>query len=197
MVLESTMLSMRRPSNQAYEALHHTFWNKNKEHTPGGTFPMLEGNSANILEDKDDLVALRRPPEEDHLTKILRRYFSIFFSARKPGVNGRVGYISEPKIQVFVGAVNILLAAAFLFGAIYNLYYVQDPRKTLGLITGYTVAFALSIGLITSARRAEIFGACAAYAAVLVVFVSGNLGNNANGATTCCTQQSGSPTPTP
>ena len=190
MILESTMLAMKRPSNQAYEALHNTFWNKSKERTRDGTFPMLEGNSANILEDKDDLVALRRPPEEDYLTKTLRKHFPVFFPARKPGVHGRVGYISEQKIQVFVGAVNILLAAAFLFGAIYNLYYVQDPHKTLGLITGYTVAFALSIGLITSARRAEIFGACAAYAAVLVVFVSGNLGNNTNGAA-CCPQQNG------
>ena len=31
-------------------------------------------------------------------------------------------------------------------------------------------------GLLTSARRAEVFGATAAYAAVLVVYVSGSLG---------------------
>ena len=52
----------------------------------------------------------------------------------------------------------------------------RNPVK-LGLIAGYTVAFAMTIGLVTNARRAEIFGACAAYAAVLVVFVSGNLAN--------------------
>lgn len=74
--------------------------------------------------------------------------------------------------------VNIVLAAAFLFGAIYNLYYVQRDHIKLGLIAGYTVAFAIAIGLVTNAKRSEIFGACAAYAAVLVVFVSGNLGNN-------------------
>ena len=74
--------------------------------------------------------------------------------------------------------VNIVLAAAFLFGAIYNLYYVQRDQVKLGLIAGYTVAFAMAIGLVTNAKRSEIFGACAAYAAVLVVFVSGNLRNN-------------------
>ena len=80
-----------------------------------------------------------------------------------------------------VGVINILLAAAFLFGAIYNLYYVQCDHTKLGLIAGYTVAFAMAIGLVTKATRSEIFGSCAAYAAVLVVFVSGNLGNDGGG----------------
>lgn len=181
MVLESTMLSLQRPSNQAYKALYNTFWNKNEDDPSNSSFPTLEGASAEVLENKNDLVALHRMADEDRLTKMLRKHFAIFFRARQPGIHGHVGYISDEKIQVFVGAVNILLAAAFLFGAIYNLYYVQDPNKTLGLITGYTTAFALSVGLLTNARRAEIFGACAAYAAVLVVFVSGNLGNTSTG----------------
>jgi hypothetical protein len=63
-----------------------------------------------------------------------------------------------------------------LFGAIFNLFYVANEERRLGLIAGYTVAFALCVGLLTNARRSEIFAACAAYSAVLVVFVSGNLG---------------------
>ena len=77
-----------------------------------------------------------------------------------------------------MAAINILLAAVLLFGAVYNLYYVKNEKGRLGLIDGYTVAFALCVGLLTNARRSEVFGACAAYAAVLVVFVSGNLGTS-------------------
>lgn len=55
---------------------------------------------------------------------------------------------------------------------------MQRNQVKLGLIAGYTVAFAMTIGLVTSAKRAEIFAASAAYAAVLVVFVSGNLVND-------------------
>ncbi len=73
-----------------------------------------------------------------------------------------------------VGDVNIVLAAAFFFRAIYNRYYVQEKRKNLGLITDYTTASTLCVGLLTNARRAENFGAFAAYAVVLVVYVSGN-----------------------
>ena len=68
------------------------------------------------------------------------------------------------------------MAAVLLFGAVLNLYYVTSERKRLGLVVGYTVIFAVCVGLVTTARRVEIFAACSAYAAVLVVFVSGNLG---------------------
>ena len=77
-----------------------------------------------------------------------------------------------------MGTINTLLAAALLFGAIYNLYYVKNTKIRLDLIAGYTTIFALCLRLFTNAKRSEIFGACAAYAAVLVVFVSGGLGNN-------------------
>jgi hypothetical protein len=96
---------------------------------------------------------------------------------RRRQKNSNVEYFSSGRISVVVNMITVLLAATLLFGAIYNLYYVQRDQVKLGLIAVYTFAFALSISLITNARRAEIFGACAAYAAVLVVFVSGGLGN--------------------
>jgi hypothetical protein len=92
----------------------------------------------------------------------------------------RLVYASEHRIHLFVVAVNICLAAVMLFGAIFNLYFVRNDQKRLGLIAGYTIAFAVCVGLLSNARRSEIFGACAAYAAVLVVFVSGNLGEIQN-----------------
>ncbi len=44
----------------------------------------------------------------------------------------------------------------------------------MGLIAMFTLLFAGIIALVTNAKRGEIFGATAAYAAVLVVFVSGD-----------------------
>lgn len=63
-----------------------------------------------------------------------------------------------------------------LLGAIISLYLVKNPHALLGMLSGWTVLFAACVGLLTNARRDQIFGATAAYAAVLVVFVSGNLG---------------------
>lgn len=94
---------------------------------------------------------------------------------QRPRGTSSLAIISQSRISIVVDIINILLAAAFLFGAICNLFYVQRSQVKLGLIAGYTVAFAMAIGLVTNAKRAEIFAASAAYAAVLVVFVSGNL----------------------
>ena len=88
-----------------------------------------------------------------------------------------LAYTSERRLHITVAVINVILAAALLFGAIYNLYYVSNEEKRLALIAGYTTAFAICVGLVTNARRSEVFAACAAYAAVLVVFVSGNLGS--------------------
>jgi lysylphosphatidylglycerol synthetase-like protein (DUF2156 family) len=87
-----------------------------------------------------------------------------------------VGYFSESRLRLAVAIINLILAAVLLFGAIYNLYLVTDDKR-LGLIAGYTVAFAVCVGFATNAKRSEVFATCAAYAAVLVVFVSGNLGS--------------------
>ena len=87
-----------------------------------------------------------------------------------------LAYVSERRLRAVVAILNVLIAAVLLFGAILTLYYVTDEQKRLGLIAGYTIAFAICVGLVTQARRSEVFAACAAYAAVLVVFVSGNLG---------------------
>lgn len=47
----------------------------------------------------------------------------------------------------------------------------------MALIAFFMLLFAGSVQLLTSARRAEVFAATAAYAAVLVVFLSGNFTN--------------------
>lgn len=72
--------------------------------------------------------------------------------------------------------INVLTASALLIGAIISLYIVTESVARLVMITVFTALFATSVVLMTNARRAEVFAATAAYSAVLVVFVSGNLG---------------------
>jgi hypothetical protein len=169
------MLQLQRPSKQVHEAFLGHFGNRHKSRP----YPRLAGSSADLYDNdfRDDLVALRGRPDEDRLTTYLRNHFPGMFARRSRSMNSPVGYLSEYRLKLVVGSINIILAAAMLFGSIYNLYFVNNKQKGLWLITGYTIAFALYIGLLTNARRSEVFGACAAYAAVLVVFVSGNLGN--------------------
>jgi hypothetical protein len=78
--------------------------------------------------------------------------------------------------------INILIIFSLLFRAIYHLYSVNIKTK-LGLVVFYTMLFAVCVGLVTNAKRSKVFGACATYAAVLVVFISGNVGNSSGGPT--------------
>ncbi|OQV01078.1 hypothetical protein CLAIMM_06489 [Cladophialophora immunda] len=171
-LLDANMLALRKPSKQAFEAFDQVWMNANN-----GAFPTLGASSTSLYNDRRAISSLARPLEEDRLTSFLRKFCPLLFLERYPEGDSRLVYISTKRIALVVGIINVLLAAAFLFGAIYNLYYVEQEKIKLGLIAGYTTAFALCISLVTNARRSEIFGACAAYAAVLVVFVSGGLGS--------------------
>lgn len=172
-MLDAQMLSLGHPSKQSHTAVHNAFM-----HVDSGDFPTLGGASTQLYDIREQTVALSRPRKEDPLTAFIRKYCTLLFFERASIQHRNLYYFSNKRIKIFVGVVNVLLAAAFLFGAIYNLYYVKEDPIKLGLIAGYTTAFALCIALVTDATRSAIFGACAAYAAVLVVFVSGGLGGN-------------------
>jgi hypothetical protein len=49
------------------------------------------------------------------------------------------------------------------------------------MVALFTFLFATFVALLTNARRSEVFGATAAYAAVLVVYVSAGVGSGARG----------------
>lgn len=72
---------------------------------------------------------------------------------------------------------STVVAAGLLIGAIVGLYIEPNPVARLTMISCFTALFALNVGLLTNAGRAEVFASTAAYAAVLVVFVSRNLSN--------------------
>ena len=179
--MESTMLSLRRPARQTFDAFLDHF------KTP---YSALGGRNAALYDDRDDLVALSRPTEEDRLTMVLRNYFPFLFMTKQAvHRDGHIAYHSEERIRKTVAFISMLLAAGLLYGAIFNFYFVKSPKVKLGLIAVYTVAFALCVGLLTNAKRSEIFSACAAYAAVIVVFVSSGLGNSSGSSSTSTSPQ--------
>ena len=168
------MLSFRRPTRQAFEVFKENF---NTSDNSGIPHPTLLGNSASLYNDREDLAALRWPAEEDRLTMVLRQYVPFLF-ATKGRRRGQVAQYSAARIRTTTAFISTFFAAAFLYGAILNFSFVTSDRAKLGLIAAYMVAFALCVVLLTNAKRSEIFAACAAYAAVIVVFVSGTLGNS-------------------
>ncbi|KAF1963508.1 hypothetical protein CC80DRAFT_530359 [Byssothecium circinans] len=75
----------------------------------------------------------------------------------------------------FMAFLTAMCAVVFLVGAMVGLYFVENMRTRLGMSAVFTVLFAGTIAALTHTRRHDVFVATAAYAAVLVVFISGNI----------------------
>ncbi|KAK4454923.1 hypothetical protein QBC34DRAFT_103664 [Podospora aff. communis PSN243] len=132
---------------------------------------LLSGLSEQRLDEDNrrDLVAVRKPAEKDVLSRFLQDHW--FLKTTSVG-NDDFEYIKEDHVNWVAAGVSTIAAASLLFGAILMLHFVRDENTQLVLIGLLTVLFALSVGVLTNAKRAEVFAASAAYAAVLVVFVS-------------------------
>ncbi|UZP40093.1 hypothetical protein NXS19_007909 [Fusarium pseudograminearum] len=115
-----------------------------------------------------DLIALRRLSEKDPLSRFLQDHWR--FKTTKLANNTE--HIKEKHVAWAAAAVSTFVAAVLLLGAIFSLRLLGREDAQLGLIAMFTILFAASISGLTNARRAEIFASTAAYAAVLVVFVS-------------------------
>jgi tetraacyldisaccharide-1-P 4'-kinase len=80
---------------------------------------------------------------------------------------------------LIVALVIILLLAAPVL-AMYRITWYASRWSTflnIALLVGFSLVFSASMGLLTKAKRAELFAATAAYCAVLVVFIGNFTGN--------------------
>ncbi|KAI1035442.1 hypothetical protein LB504_006080 [Fusarium proliferatum] len=123
--------------------------------------PILGGRGKDYLDEAEDLVSLKTPGAVDPLSKLLRAYWPGREELSRDG-RRRISRFDERSITIAVALVNILIAMVLLVGSISSLYYVKSGPAILGTICGFTILFGLSVGLITNAKRAEIFAGSAA-----------------------------------
>jgi hypothetical protein len=77
-------------------------------------------------------------------------------------VDESIALFSMKKINHAVAILSMIIAAVLLIVSIVTLYVVTNNNIRLGLICAFTIFFALSIHLLTNARRAELFASTAA-----------------------------------
>ncbi|GKT83762.1 hypothetical protein Ct61P_01612 [Colletotrichum tofieldiae] len=125
---------------------------------------MLGGESATLYDDIDDLVSLHLT-ESDRLTGFMQDHFGFLFREKqRHGIpdNPLVGRASGERLSNFISYLSTILAATLMMGAILVLYKTKSDDLKLGLVGLFTVVFAGSVGLLTNAKRSEVFGATAA-----------------------------------
>ncbi|KAG7284292.1 hypothetical protein NEMBOFW57_010661 [Staphylotrichum longicolle] len=133
---------------------------------------------------KDELghIKRRRPllaglADKDLLSQFLQDHWMFKRHLKTTKVTDDTEHIKENHVAWVAAGVSTIIAAILLLGAIVTLRLLTEENTRLGLIALFTVLFAASVGILTNARRAEIFAATAANAAVLVVFMSSDPGN--------------------
>lgn len=125
-----------------------------------------------MLDSEQDLAALKSAADTDLISRLLQDHWPS--RGRQFNSSHSTAHFEEKHVTWAVAAISTIIAAGLLIGSIAILNKVSDPGRRIGWIAGFTLLFALSITVLTNARRVEIFAATAAYVAVLVVFVSGN-----------------------
>ncbi|PVH75814.1 hypothetical protein DL98DRAFT_592820 [Cadophora sp. DSE1049] len=186
--LENDILALKPPDRRPLKGVRRIFYTSHntpglKKNPRGRGKTQLSGSGAGMIAGKisahldpnneQDLCVLAPDVQKDRLTRLFEGRMSYFFRARTD--DGLSDFVSHSKVALAVTILSGLMATVFLIGAIVGLYWVEDPRTKLGILSGLTVAFAGTLALFTNARRQDVFAATAAYAAVLVVFISGNL----------------------
>ncbi|RFN47840.1 hypothetical protein FIE12Z_7915 [Fusarium flagelliforme] len=163
LIFESTIATIPPPGRKILKAFRVNFFHGRPEEA--GAFPTLGGHSAHLYDDADDLLVLHTRELPDRLTMFVQDYFGFLFEEqdRCGGTAGSsVGYASGQKISAFISYFSTILAALLLIGAIVILYNTNSDNLKLGLIALFTILFSASVGLLTNAKRAEVFGATAA-----------------------------------
>ena len=87
--------------------------------------------------------------------------------------------IQRLAVLIIVTVIILLLAAPVFI--MYRVTWDSSRSSTflnIGLMIVFSLLFSASMGLLTKAKRAELFAATAAYCAVLIVFI-GNFSSNA------------------
>lgn len=92
-----------------------------------------------------------------------------------------VRYYSPERVDALVNIIITVVVFVLLVLPVIVLYKLtsltagQSALDAIGVLIVFTLVFGMAISALTTARRQEVFGACAAYCAVLVVFI-GNFG---------------------
>jgi hypothetical protein len=139
--------------------------------------PLISGRAKAFLDNELDLVALQGPMGKDYITRLLQSYWACQKRRSKDPFD-RTTIFKYFHVARVVAVLDVILAAILLVGAIVSLYFASNQTVKLGLVAFFTLLFACTVGLSSSLGPFEVFASTATYAAVLVVFVSSELGGN-------------------
>ncbi|KAF4627443.1 hypothetical protein G7Y89_g10712 [Cudoniella acicularis] len=143
-----SIIRLQKPPAEVVKGLK--IWSEGGNRTDSLGAPQLAGNGRTRLGNPGDLVLLGTAPSSDWISR----------------EDGTLAEVSDRRIaqaaNILYHLVETLMAGILFVGAIVNLYYVKGVGVKLGLVGVYTGLCTLTLGIMSSAGRAELFASTAA-----------------------------------
>jgi len=79
-----------------------------------------------------------------------------------PGQESNLFHYSDSHVLGAIDILGTVVASMTPLVSIIVLYFVKNPGSRLAILCAFTLAFSMSLALVTKARRIEIFAATAA-----------------------------------
>ena len=86
-------------------------------------------------------------------------------------------YYAPARVDTLVGVIITVIIFVLLILPVVAMYELSDigehasAFEAIGILIIFTLVFGMAMSILTRAKRHELFAACAAYCAVLVVFI--------------------------
>ncbi|KAF8222358.1 hypothetical protein L208DRAFT_1413588 [Tricholoma matsutake] len=127
----------------------------------------------------EDLISLGPDRNNEALSQFLEdhlyRYFQTEADKLRSLPESSLGFFSETRIRLTIRVLAVVFSSLLPILSIVVLYFIKSNNIRLGIIVLFTVLCSTSLAFISHASNSEIIVATATYAAVQVVFVSGNI----------------------
>jgi len=164
---------LQKPNARSHEALQHLLFDE--KGNPALVLP-FDAEYASKLE---DLVTLAPDKGQEILSRFLEDHFHFLFQTKadkaRSSEDSPLAFFSEDRIHRLVRGMAVTLSSILPILSVVVLYFINSNNIRLGLIVLFTVICSASLAFLSKASNSEIIVATATYAAVQVVFVSGNL----------------------
>jgi hypothetical protein len=86
--------------------------------------------------------------------------------------NEETTFVPSRRIGQTTTVIGMMAAMGWLIAAVWALWNTKKLENKLFYVTGFVIGFGVWITSLTTASKMEVFGATAAFAAVLIVFVA-------------------------
>jgi hypothetical protein len=149
---------------------------------------------AAFIEHHDDLITVQ-PKTRSWFRNVLERSLILKFPVIRPlferqpeeikaiNTNTQTIWQNDKRIEGLSGTIVALVGLGMLLGPLWVLevFNTSLPNVRLGIITGFISLFFVLVAVATTARIFDALAAAAAYAAVLMVFLSAPLSPSNSG----------------